>query len=256
MTTRTSELVPESRYLWRARRSGADRRLICFPHAGAGAAAYADWADRLPSSVELVAVQLPGRQNRIVEDPFTEVAPLIDALVQALRPVSDLPFAFFGHSCGAQCAHELAKALRAQGRRGPEHLFLSAQPAPGNAGVPQLHQLDDEDFRDAVVRLGGIDPEIAADEYVMESLQPLLRADFTLWERHRPVPAAPLDCPITVLCGDADPRVPVASTDGWRGETTAGCTVEVLPGDHFYFLEPQSAVTRLIGTTMTEGALR
>ena len=57
------ELVPESPYIWRARNAGHSHRLICFPHAGAGAAAYADWARLLPPEIELVAVQLPGRSD-------------------------------------------------------------------------------------------------------------------------------------------------------------------------------------------------
>src|SRR5581483_5651279 len=131
----------------RAKRPGHTRRLICFPYAGAGAANYADWAALLPPDIELVSVQLPGRQNRIAEEPFRETGPLIAALCYALRPLLDGSFAFFGHSGGAIAAYELARALRSRGARGPEHLFLSAQPAPGTTGLRQLHDLPEEEFR-------------------------------------------------------------------------------------------------------------
>ncbi|GLF99155.1 thioesterase II family protein [Streptomyces yaizuensis] len=239
-TTRTTEfpeLIARTPYLWRAGRPESAFRLICLPHAGAGAAAYADWARLLPPEIELVAVQLPGRQNRIAEDPFTEVGPLVTTLTHALRPVLDRPYAFFGHSCGAALAFELAKAVRARGRRGPEHLFLSAQASPEFEGTPQLHQLDDDAFRAEMVALGGIDEEILRDESVMRSLIPVLRTDFTLWERHRTAPAEPLDCPITVLCGDSDPRTPTGSVTGWGKHTGADFSVRFYPGGHFYFLE-------------------
>lgn len=240
------ELAPESPYIWRAKRPGATRRLICFPHAGAGAAAYADWAALLPADMELVAVQLPGRQNRIAEDPFTEVGPLVNVLTHALRPVLDLPFAFFGHSGGATLAFELARALRDRGGRGPEQLFLSAQPAPGATVVRRLHALSDEDFHAEIVALGGVDEELVEDEDAMEAMLWVLRADFTLYERHRLEPGTPLDTPITALCGDADPRAPLAEVMRWREQTTGAFTAEVYPGGHFYFIEDPAPVVSLI----------
>ncbi|GHF02333.1 thioesterase [Streptomyces longispororuber] len=245
------ELAGETPYIWRARQPRSRHRLICFPHAGAGATAYADWAALLPPEVELVAVQLPGRQDRIAEEPFTEVGPLVSVLTHALRPVLGGSFSFFGHSCGAALAFELAKALRAKGQPGPDHLFLSAQAAPGATGIRQLHALPDDEFRDAMLTLGGIDEEIANDEFVMDSLVPVLRADFALWERHRTAPDAPLDCPITVLAGEDDPQAPKESLEGWRAQTTAECAVLFHPGGHFYFLDSPGTVV----STLTEKML-
>lgn len=248
----TQELVPESRYIWRARKPGHTHRLICFPYAGAGATAYAEWAALLPPEIELVAVQLPGRQNRIAEEPFQETGPLIAALSYALRPVLVGPYAFFGHSGGAMLAYELAKALRSRGGQGPEHLFLSAQPAPDTAGIRQWHTLSDEEFRAEVLALGGVEPEIADDPDVMGTLLSLLRTDFGLWERHRPVPAEPLDCPITVLCGESDYRVPLGSVDRWRACTTAEFKTQVYPGGHFYHLAATTEVVSFVGRTMLD----
>lgn len=249
-----AELLPESPYIWRARNPGKSQRLICFPHAGAGAAAYAEWAELLPREIELVAVQLPGRQNRIAEEPFHEAGRLVTVLSHALRPVLGGQFAFFGHSGGASLAFELARTLRAHGRPGPRQLFLSGRTAPGVAGVRHLHDLPDDEFRAEMLALGGIEPEIADDADVMAVLLPLLRADFGLWERHHPTPAPPLDCPITVLCGESDPRAPLALMDGWRTHTTAEFSTRSYPGGHFYFLDWTADVVSSIGRGMLASA--
>lgn len=251
------ELVPVSPYLWRTRNPGQVSRLICFPHAGAGAAAFTEWAGLLPPEIELVAVQLPGRQNRITEEPFTESGPLLGALTHALRPVLDQPFVFFGHSCGAELAYELAKTLRSRGRRQPEHLFLSARAAPDAPRLPDLHTLPDAEFRAELLALGGIDAEIAADEDVVAALLPLLRVDFGLWERHRPTPAPPLDVPITVLRGTADPRATEVAVRGWAAHTVARCTTRTYPGGHFYHLDSTADVVSFIArTTLTHARNR
>ncbi|MEV7618397.1 alpha/beta fold hydrolase [Streptomyces sp. NPDC089799] len=246
------ELVPETPYIWRAKRPEQTHRLICFPHAGAGAAAYQEWVPLLPPQIELVAVQLPGRQNRIAEEPFTEVAPLVTVLGHALRPVLDGPYSFFGHSGGASLAYELTRALRARGARGPEQLFLSAQPAPGESGLARLHDLTDEELTAEVVSLGGVDPEIAEDEDVMESLLFTLRADFALWELHEHVDGPPLDLPITALTGKEDPRAPLEHVERWRDFTTGAFGTELYPGGHFYFLEePADVVAHIAGRILT-----
>jgi surfactin synthase thioesterase subunit len=251
----SGKLVPESRYLWRAHNPGHTHRLICFPHAGAGATAYADWAAKLAPRIELVAVQLPGRQNRIAEEPFQDAAPLIAAVSYALRPILDGTYAFFGHSGGAVLAYEIARRVRSRGGRGPEHLFLSAQPAPGTTGIRELHRLPDDEFRAEVIALGGVEPEIAANPEVMASLLPLLRTEFGLWERYRAAPGAPLDCPISVLCGESDHHVPFASVDRWRTCTTADFEIRKYPGGHFYFLSETAEVVSFIGRRMLGAAM-
>ena len=44
-------------------------RLFCFPHAGGSASFYYSWSNIISQDIELVAVQLPGREDRIL-DPF------------------------------------------------------------------------------------------------------------------------------------------------------------------------------------------
>ncbi|HEX4591042.1 MAG TPA: thioesterase domain-containing protein, partial [Gemmataceae bacterium] len=46
-------------------------RLACLPFAGGGAGAYRTWADDLPLTVEVCAVQPPGRETRFREPPFS-----------------------------------------------------------------------------------------------------------------------------------------------------------------------------------------
>ena len=86
--------------------------LFCFPYAGAGASAFASWADLMPPEVELCAVQLPGRESRLREKPFVRLPPLVRAVRESLRPYLHKPFAFFGHSMGALISFELARELR------------------------------------------------------------------------------------------------------------------------------------------------
>ena len=60
----------------------AEPRLILFalPHAGGGTYSYIPWAQLLPDWIELIAVSLPGRGNRLSEPPLTDMSQIADAV--------------------------------------------------------------------------------------------------------------------------------------------------------------------------------
>ena len=60
--------------------------LFCFPYAGAGASIFNNWQQFMPDGIEICAIQLPGRENRIDEQPFTNIIPLVDAMYNNLQP--------------------------------------------------------------------------------------------------------------------------------------------------------------------------
>jgi medium-chain acyl-[acyl-carrier-protein] hydrolase len=235
---------PAMNSLWLQRfapRPQAKARLFCFPHAGVGAAVYRPWAMALPADLEVCAIQLPGRANRLNEPAVTHLPELVSALVSVLQPHLDLPFAFFGHSMGAVLSNEVARALQVTGAPMPRHLFVSGRRPPHWPNPdPLLHVLSDQDFVAEINRrYGGIPPEVAEHEELLALLLPALRADIRALETHLP-PAgrAPLACPVTVFGGADDPLTPRPHLDGWRTETSAAFRVRVFPGDHFY-LQPQ-----------------
>jgi surfactin synthase thioesterase subunit len=217
-----------------ARRDAA-LRLFCFHPAGVGASVYRQWGFGLPSSVEVAAVQLPGRANRLKEPPIADVPLLVDALVSNLAPHFEGRFAF-GYSMGAVLAHELAHALRNRGLPSPSHLIVSGRKAPTvPTRFPPLSHLPDRCFVAEVnSRYGGIAPEILQHQDVLNLLLPCLRADIAALENFVAPARPPLDIPIAAFGGDSDGQTPVENLELWRLETTAGFRVRVFPGGHFY----------------------
>jgi surfactin synthase thioesterase subunit len=227
-------------------------RLVCMPHVGGGASAFAAWPDRLPAEVEVLAVQPPGREDRLKEKPVARVGSLIAALTHVLRPYSDLPLAFFGHSAGAALAFELAQTLHQSGGAEPVQLFLSGHPAPGANRPEQLHDLPDDEFERRVRSLGGTQDELFADPDMARYLLRVMRADFTLWEKHTASAGEPLPAHITVLGGQQDPRADPAELDAWRTRTRGRFRKSILPGGHFYLNSQRDALLDII----TEDLLR
>jgi len=76
----------------------AKLRLFCFAYAGGSAWVFRPWAKQLPSDIEVCAIELPGRGQRLAEPALNHLPTVIQALGPELLPYMDLPFAFFGHS--------------------------------------------------------------------------------------------------------------------------------------------------------------
>jgi len=219
----------------------AQLRLFCFHHAGGGAVTYNPWPAQLPH-LEVCAVQLPGRETRIRETPFTRMEPLVQTLTTALHPYLDKPFAFFGHSMGSLVAYELAQALQKHYQLSPVHLFASGRRAPQLPDPhPPIHMLPDEAFWAAIQqRYGGIPALVFQDEELKALFTPLLRADFTLVEAYHPSTTQPLACPLTAFGGDADHYATRAELMAWRALTQQAFALYLFPGGHFYLNDQRS----------------
>jgi medium-chain acyl-[acyl-carrier-protein] hydrolase len=219
----------------RERDKTARIRLFCFPYAGGGASVFRSWRSPAVGAFELWPVQLPARENRIRESPFTRLDPLITELEHALIPHFVPPFAFFGHSLGALISFELACRLRSHHGIIPSHLFISGRGAPHIEDHDEpMHEMPDPEFKRGLRNLNGIPEELLANDELMSIAVPLLRADFAVSETYVYSPRESLDCPISVFGGSHDRQVPLADLEAWRQHTSARFRLRICPGDHFF----------------------
>jgi medium-chain acyl-[acyl-carrier-protein] hydrolase len=221
-------------------RSGVRLRLFCFPHSGAGALSFRSWQDNFPSEIDICPVQLPGRENRFRDKPYEHMAPLVKAATDALMPYLDQPFALYGHSLGSLVAFEIARRLRIQGARQPEHLFVSGCHAPQlPPATAPISQLNDKAFLTEVERFGGISKELLQNTEFITMVLPILRADLSIYDTYAYTVAPPLDLPISAYGGSQDARAPEALLAAWRKQTNSQFSLQMFPGGHFFLQSDQ-----------------
>lgn len=223
-------------------------RLFCFPYAGGGASVYRLWPGELPDAVELCAVQLPGRESRWREEPFRRIEPLADETAQVLAGRLDRPFVFFGHSMGAVLAFEVTRRLARRGAALPRHLLVSGRPGPRVEDTDEpIRDLPREEFIAAVRRYSGTPDEVLQNAELMDLIEPLLRADFSVSETYAYAPdAEPLPVPITAFGGVADEDVPPEDLDPWRLETAGPFRKHLFEGGHFFLNEKRPELLRIV----------
>lgn len=214
-------------------------RLFCFPYAGGGASVFRQWQQQMPPSVQVCAIQLPGRETRMAEAPHTDLATLVEQLFAALGPLLKTPFALFGHSLGAKIAFVLAR--HAQKQRCPiRHLFVAGCRAPHLREPRPLHHLPEPDFIEALRRYAATPESLLTNRELMALYLPLLRADFTLDETYVYQPDVPLHCPLSVYGGEDDLEARPEELDAWRQHCSATFCRHMFPGDHFFIKSAQA----------------
>jgi surfactin synthase thioesterase subunit len=226
---------------YRPEAEGAARRLVCFPHAGGSASFFRPVAVRFAPGVEVLAVQYPGRQDRLREPCIDDIGALADRIAERMRNLPPKPTVFFGHSMGTAVAFETAWRLE-QGGQGPRALVVSGWRAPSLPLDQGIHRRDDAGVLAEIRSLGGTEAALLEDEEVLRMAMPAIRADYRAIETYVGDPERRVACPITVLYGESDPKLDPASVRAWSGHTTADFRVRALPGGHFYLVERQREV--------------
>jgi pyochelin biosynthetic protein PchC len=197
-------------------------------------------------TVEVYAACYPGRAERIGEPPPPDLRRLAEEIAGQVARLADRPLALFGHSMGAVLALEIARSLEAKGA-GLSHVFASgSRDGECVAAEPDALVEDPDAVMADLVRLGGTDPELAADPDFRELVLPYLLGDGRMYHRYVMAERPVLRCPVTSIVGDADLE---ADRRPWRRLTSGGYQEHTLPGDHFYLVRepPYGLVQRVLG---------
>ncbi len=226
--------------------SDARNRLICFPHAGSSASYFYPVSAAMPSAIEVLAIQYPGRQDRRNESNVEDLGELADRIALAIAGWCEDQVFFFGHSLGATLAFEVARRLQRSGLKAPAALIVSGRRGPTTHRPGTLHQGDDEVLIAEMKYLSGTDARIFNDPELVQMILPATRSDYKAIETYRYDPGPRLSCPILALVGESDPRTTIDEIKDWRQHTSGDFEMQVFPGGHFYLNERSAEVIKTI----------
>lgn len=225
-------------------------RVLCIAHAGAGASSFNGWPLVLPDWMELVRVQLPGREDSAAVPPITDLKVLIAALAGEVEGLMDRPLVLYGHCVGALIAFELARALRRRVHPPPVAMFVASRISPQTRPDVLLSQLSEDDFVTELDRMGAASPMLSNPRWRRYYL-PTLRADNMLTDTYVYEPEPPLDCPIHMFIGRDDHNREEA---GWCDQSARGFTTHRIDGGHFFSRQGVSELVEILCAT-TAGQL-
>ncbi|HEX6501156.1 MAG TPA: thioesterase domain-containing protein [Micromonosporaceae bacterium] len=221
-------------------------RVFCIPYAGCGAGLFRNWP-REQDSIEFLPVELPGRETRLAEPVPKTFQDMASAMIEALLPYMDVPFAFFGHCWSALPAYEATAQLHREGMPMPVRLFVSSQVAPQDGPVGRMLGMNDaemaEELETTIRALGGQPHPALIEIYVS-----VLRADVDVSRQYIVPDPLRLSCPITAIGWTDDAEVGFGQMTGWAdvGDTT----FELFNGRHHRFIDAPPELLKTLSSGM------
>jgi surfactin synthase thioesterase subunit len=227
-------------------------RLLCLPFAGGGASFFKAWRRIEPSSVDVVGIQLPGRENLIRQAAATTVHDAVAAVLPTVMTelAEPGPICLFGHSSGAVVAFELGRRLGELAPGRLDRLFVSGSAAPWAGRPGRATGLPDDEFIAAVQDFAGATHPALAEPRLRALLLPPLRADVQMHENYKTPNPTTVDVPITAIRGADDVLISAPATKDWGRATTAGFDYVELPGGHMYLNEQSTELLDLVASSV------
>ena len=247
-------------------------RLFCFPYAGGGLVSFRAWAQRFNGTVEVVAVEPPGRGTRINETAVNDLDAFVAGLLPEMVDWLDRPSAFFGHCLGGLSMFATLRALPKQYFRFVKHAFACGVRPPHllkrrgefednliygmmmhrdfDIKIPPLAQTD-EIFADIIRQF-----DTPAANKMLEIpklrkiLLPTIRAEFQMAYNYNHQPVEPFPFPISSFVGDSDPWVSEEDSAGWGELTRGGFANYVCRGSHFLMADDGDRIVEIINDAL------
>lgn len=225
------------------RRDDAPLRLYCFPPAGMPPAVFLPWADLLPPTIDLYAIQLPGRGNHPSHLSITDPRHLVREIAELFLTHKPEQFALFGHSAGTLLAFETARQLRRIQGPQPSFLGLSGLP-PGHHPLQQANILSVvfEGLNSSAELIPRMDEPPGTTTAQQTAYYAPMIADSLLVLHHRHYDETPLDTTAAVYAGESDPLTPAEALTAWNDLLTMPPVQRRYPGGHLYLYDKGPAL--------------
>ncbi|MEV5645945.1 amino acid adenylation domain-containing protein [Streptomyces flaveolus] len=240
-------------------------RIVCMPGMGGTAGGYIPLIGALPEGVELVGVQLPGREARTDEPPLTDMMKMADEVAAALADRCDVPLVLFGHSQGAWLAWEVAHRLGLRPEEPQLSLVVACAQTPyaevsdfvRRAGVAAGR--DGASPAEIAEALDGLLPrQILDNEELLVEYAQRLHADTELGASHRraltDLRRESLKVPVFAVAATDDPVAAPQAMEAWRELSLGAFSLHTIAGSHAAPLENAEAmVAELLAAVPADG---
>ncbi|MFB7134051.1 amino acid adenylation domain-containing protein [Streptomyces sp. NPDC056237] len=240
-------------------------RIVCVAGGGGTTAGHVPLIRHIPDGVELLGVQMPGRESRTAEAPATSMRDVVAAITAELTGRAPVPTVVYGHSQGSWMAWELAHALSALPEP-PPVTFVPACALPPFAEMPPAMQrmeelaknLDQATTDELAVAFKGILPDdILANAELLTTYSSALHHDAILSMNHRDSLVGDgrdrLRIPVVAVAAKDDPVLPEGTTQGWQNLTDGEFAHHVIDGSHAAPIENSEAMAAELVAAIQKG---
>jgi medium-chain acyl-[acyl-carrier-protein] hydrolase len=231
----------------------AKHQLFLIHDAGGNKNVFDSWHDRIKPDIEIIIVQLPGRNDRSEEPAFRSVNALLEELVPLMNDEIKKPFSIYGHSMGGLLAFEIARELQHSYGKFAQKLIVSGTPGLRNYDNKFVNYIVDNDLseRDVHTLMPKFQRYDFEDPTVRKMIQVLMN-DMKLIHSYKYTSKPLLESDIIAFHAINDVRVRLNDVEKWESETRNEFKLIEVPGSHNFVYYESDALTRLINIELDD----
>ncbi len=233
--------------------------IFCFSYAGGSAIIYNKFKQHLDKNIEVIPIEYAGRGKRINEGFYTDISCAIDDIFTEVKPyIGEYEFSIFGHSMGTVIAYEVSKRIKEIYGIEPIHIFVSGRYPPHIAKKSnQLHTLEDERFKEEILKIGGTPKEVFENKEFAKLFLPILRADYKLIELYTfDGSLTKFNSGITVFSGKDDKITERDELFEWQRYSLHEIDMYEFDGGHFFINNYIKEIAEIINSTLNSNKVR
>ena len=207
--------------------------------AGGNTLLFNDFVKCSNEYIEIVPIELAGHGRRMGEPFYNSIEEAVRDVYEIVckRTNNDTRYVFLGYSMGGIISYEVCCLLEENGKKMPEHIFISSMRTPESIGeFGKVIEKSDEEITQHVVKLGGIPKEIVESSVYNTLFFPVIKNDFCLLSKYHVSKIKSFDVDLTILYGEEDYKVKDSVKD-WAKYTNRQFDYISYRGGHFFINE-------------------
>lgn len=215
----------------------SQRKILMFPHSGAGASVFAPWGKLFQrEGFSYYPIQYPMRETRKQESMPRDLVSLAQDIVEALPEIFQKDsYLLYGRCMGSLVAYEVARYAWEKYQTTPGLFIAVSAYAPCDAMLPVFPQeASQEELAKCFAEKHFITEENLKDQMFLNFYLPVLKADYIMQANYKPKNSFKLSCPIICLYGKQDEFIEWKHLKNWQQYSSQKVTCVGFEGKHFF----------------------
>lgn len=231
-------------------------KVFLIPFSGGSSLYYNKWScDKL----EFIPLDYAGHGSRMREPLCTSIEQVADDLVNIVKKkINGDDYCIFGHSLGGLVTYEMYQQIQECNIKEPLCLYISGSRTPGMKVEEHIEDLNEDEYKSAVMKLGGVEEEFFLNKKIFETFNPILKNDLVMNEYYRKSPEYGIKCRAVFMNGVEDHTLTLRDLLQWKNYCKNECKFEMFLGAHFYlntyYNEIIAKILEVTNTCMEETA--
>lgn len=223
-------------------------QLFLLPYAGGSSFSFMKMTRFLDPRIKAITIEYSGRGNRKSEPIIENYGDFLSDVVRQIKGFrkDELRFSILGYSMGSAIAFDICSQKLIVDR--PVHAFFCAEGSLiADNKARKYVLLSDEEFKEKICRLGGLDERILNNKSTLDAYLNLIKADHNILSQYSHKNNR-VECDATIIYSPDDSTC--VDMQDWTDLVSGKVNYNKVGNNHFFLNQEYEKVARIINNAL------